>query len=45
MNTLTNTLREISDQKKEIQGLREEIKELRDYIKTPVFKRIFKRGK
>ena len=44
MNTLTNTLREISDQKKEIQGLREEIKELRDYIKTPVLKRLFKRG-
>ena len=44
MNTLTNTLREIADQKQEIQGLREEIKELRDYIKTPVLKRLFKRG-
>jgi hypothetical protein len=35
----------ISDREKEIQGLRDEIKELREYIKTPVLKRIFKRGK
>jgi len=44
MNTLTDTLISIADQKKEIQGLRDEIKELREYIKTPVLKRIFKRG-
>jgi DNA-binding transcriptional MerR regulator len=44
MNTLTNTLKEIADQKQEIQSLREEVKELRDYIKTPVLKRLFKRG-
>ena len=45
MNTLTDTLSSIADQKKEIQSLRDEIKELREYIKTPVLKRIFKRGK
>ncbi|MHB8278771.1 MAG: MerR family transcriptional regulator [Candidatus Humimicrobiaceae bacterium] len=44
MNTLTDTLSNIVDQKKEIQSLREEIKELREYIKTPLLKRIFKRG-
>jgi len=44
VETLTTTLREISDQKKDIQDLRDEIKELREYIKTPVLKRIFKRG-
>ena len=45
MNTLTNTLREIADQKKEMQNLRDEINQLKDYIKTPVLKRIFRRGK
>jgi len=45
MNTLTETLRNIAEQKKEIQSLRDEIKELKDYIKTPVIKKIFKRGK
>jgi len=44
MNTLTETIREIADQKKEMQTLREEINELKEYIKTPVIKRIFKRG-
>ncbi len=44
MNTLTATLSNIADQKKEIQSLRDDIKELREYIKTPVLKRIF-RGK
>jgi len=44
MNTLTDTLSSIADQKKEIQSLRDEIKELREYIKTPLLKRIFKRG-
>jgi DNA-binding transcriptional MerR regulator len=43
MNTLTDTLSSIADQKIEIQALREEIKELREYIKTPVLKRIFKK--
>ena len=45
MNTLTDTLSSIADQKKEIQSLRDDIKELREYIKTPLLKRIFKRGK
>jgi DNA-binding transcriptional MerR regulator len=44
MDTLTDTLSSIADQKKEIQTLREEVKELREYIKTPLLKRIFKRG-
>ena len=45
MEALTATLKEIADQKKDIQDLRDEIKELREYIKTPLIKRIFKRGK
>lgn len=44
MEALTATLKEIADQKKDIQDLRDEVKELREYIKTPVLKRIFKRG-
>jgi hypothetical protein len=43
MDTLTDTLSSIADQKKEIQTLREEVKELREYIKTPLLKRIFKK--
>ena len=34
MNTLTDTLSSIADQKKEIQELREDIKELKKYIKN-----------
>jgi len=45
IEALTTNLKEISDQKKEIQSLRDDIKELREYIKTPLLKRIFKRGK
>lgn len=44
IEALTTNLTEITNQKKEIQSLREEVKELRDYIKTPVLKRLFKRG-
>ena len=45
MNTLTDTLSSIADQKKEIQSLRDDIKELREYIKTPLLKRIFRKDK
>jgi len=45
INTLTDTLSNIANQKKEIQSLRDEIKELRYLIATPLIKRLFRKNK